>query len=96
MTGHTPTPWLMQDGHGGYDLVRGRSSIATVYRKNDALFALRAVNAHEAMVEALEGAAVTLWQAGKNAEARKIDALLDRIAPDLNDRAALKLARGNQ
>lgn len=97
MSGHTPTPWSY-DGNCTGHISQGGAAIAKAYCEADVRFIVRAVNAHEAMVEAMEALLPSVgWSNYDDDELRREHELGNGKAKKiLAARAALKLARGDQ
>lgn len=93
---HTPTPWR-SDRRASYRVVAGEDdTVATTGHQSNlhdqwqsnAVFIVRAVNAHEALVEALERLLVAADQISLDANSGQADEAI------YNAIAALKLAKG--
>ena len=50
---HTPTPWKIIERHAVSDIMKDNKPLGTMIQKEDATFIVRAVNAHEGLLEAL-------------------------------------------
>lgn len=98
-TSHTPTPWTCDDCLDAHDFSSIRRAdgskhgdtseniIATIYEQDDAAIIVRAVNAHEALVAALEVAFISFGHQGGNTLGNQFRGEWEQC------RAALRLAR---
>jgi hypothetical protein len=100
---HTPTPWDYYENDGEPAIVTNdgtwRGTVAKVELSEDAAFIVRACNAHDALVEALEMARSRIqWLAveevRRNSNPNMPHKVTDRQNDLANIDAALKLARG--
>lgn len=88
--GHTPTPWSIDPRNG--DIVSGPYNVTIPFacKDEDALFIVRAVNAHDELVEALRRLARLTPEAANASDAHDLHLTVQAIAE-----SALSKALGN-